>query len=234
MQRFEIGGPRVWLPATGPMSTKRGEGPPPRRLSRQEAKARTRRSVLDAAAVVFARKGYAGATVEDIADAAGFSIGALYSNFANKEELFVELLGSWGSRRMAGALARIGDSDVPIARRRAALAEHLVTIADNEADLAVLEAEFWLYAMRRPDLQRSLAEQFRRNRDSLAPVLAQIARDRFGTEDGLPEDLATVMIALFQGLLQLRRTEPELVPENLYADAISWLFTGFNGSEQSS
>ena len=70
----------------------------PRRLTRAEAKARTRRRLLDAAARTFARKGYAGASVEEIAEAAGYSIGALYSNFGGKEELFLELMAGGASK----------------------------------------------------------------------------------------------------------------------------------------
>ena len=72
-----------------------GDAAPRRqRLTRAEAKARTRQQLLDAAARTFARKGYAGASVEEIAESAGYSTGALYSNFASKEQLFLELMSA--------------------------------------------------------------------------------------------------------------------------------------------
>jgi hypothetical protein len=62
----------------------------------------------------------------------------------------------------------------------------------------------------------------------LATVLTNRAADR-NQPDNVPFDqLATVLLALFQGLVQLRRTDPELVPESLYGTAASWLFTGMN------
>ena len=64
----------------------------PARLTREQSRARTRERLLASAAVVFAREGYAGASVDRIAEEAGYSKGALYSNFASKDELFFELI----------------------------------------------------------------------------------------------------------------------------------------------
>ncbi|WP_305823330.1 TetR/AcrR family transcriptional regulator [Massilia brevitalea] len=63
----------------------------PTRLTREQSRAQTRERLLASAAVVFAREGYAGASVDRIAEEAGYSKGALYSNFASKDELFFEL-----------------------------------------------------------------------------------------------------------------------------------------------
>src|ERR1700739_1186795 len=62
------------------------------RLTREQSKAKTRQRLLVAARTVFARRGYHGASVEEIAAAAGFSTGALYSNFDGKEDLFLALM----------------------------------------------------------------------------------------------------------------------------------------------
>src|SRR3954453_12610378 len=62
------------------------------RLTRAEKQAQTRQALLDAAREVFIERGFAGASVEQITAAAGFTRGAFYSNFGSKEELFAELL----------------------------------------------------------------------------------------------------------------------------------------------
>ncbi len=206
----------------------------PRRMTRAETKARTRALLLEAAAQVFARKGYAGASVEDIAESAGFSTGALYSNFASKDKLFVELLSSRSGSRLTEAATLVSEKDGSTEDVRTALSRHLVEVADKDMDLAALQAEFWLYAIRRPESRESLASQFRTNRDALAAVLADRASDR-GQPAGAPfGDVATLLLALFQGLVQLRRTDPELVPEELYGTAAHWLFTGLNASLRAS
>jgi AcrR family transcriptional regulator len=198
-----------------------------RRLTRAEGKARTRGRLLAAAAEVFARKGFAAASVEEIAETAGFSTGALYSNFAGKEELFAELLASRGGDRLAEAARIVADDELSREDRREALGRLLVTVADQDADLAPLQAELWLYAIRRPELRELLASQFRATRDSLAQTLAD--RARRGSEVP-PDDAATILLALFQGLVQglvqLRRIDPASVSEDLYARAIRLLSAG--------
>ncbi|MHA6765430.1 TetR/AcrR family transcriptional regulator [Streptacidiphilus sp. PAMC 29251] len=196
----------------------------PKRLTRAETKARTRALLLDAAAREFARKGFAGASVDRIAESAGFSVGALYSNFAKKEDLFLELLASRSGSLLAEAAGIVVEEDSTLADRRQALGQLLVTAADKDGDLAPLQAEFWLYAMRRPEVQEHLSSQFRTTRDTLTEVLATRTR-----HPDIPlDDLSTVLLALFQGLVQLRRTDPALVPESLYGSALNWLLTGVN------
>ena len=98
-----------------------GDAAPRRqRLTRAEAKARTREQLLDAAARTFARKGYAGASVEEIAESAGYSIGALYSNFASKEQLFLELMAARGERRVTAVAEILGTRRSRRRARRAA------------------------------------------------------------------------------------------------------------------
>jgi AcrR family transcriptional regulator len=204
------------------------EEPRPRRLTRAETKARTRARLLDAAAQVFARKGFGGASVEEIAESAGYSTGALYSNFGSKDELFIELLASRAGFRRIEAMTIVSNPDHSIDQARAGLDQLLIDVADEDADLAPLQAELWLYAIRRPELLEQLAAQFRANRDALTDVLAQRARDRAQPENVAFGELATVILALFQGLVQLRRTDPDLVPTELYGTAMHWLFTGVN------
>lgn len=203
------------------------EEPQPR-PTRAETKARTRSLLLGAAAKVFARKGFAGASVEDIAAAAGFTTGALYANFGSKEALFIELLANQNSLRLNRAATIVSNQDSNLAEVRATLDQFLVDTADTDIDLAALQAEFWLYAVRRPELLEPLAMEFRANRDELARVLAERARNS-GRPENVPfDDVATVLLALFQGLVQLRRTDPDLAATDLYSNAVSWMFTGLN------
>src|ERR1700749_4196774 len=62
------------------------------RLTREQSKANTREGLLAAARSAFASNGFNGASVEEIASLAGFSTGALYSNFDGKEDLFLVLM----------------------------------------------------------------------------------------------------------------------------------------------
>lgn len=186
--------------------------------------------MLEAAAEVFARKGYAGASVDDIAETAGFSTGALYSNFAGKDELFSELLNSRSSSRVAEAAELVLQRTDDIEQAQAVMSRHLIEVADKDMDIAALQAEFWLYAIRRPEFQKQLAAQLRGNRDGLAGVLGERARMRGRSADMPFDEVATILMVLFQGLVQLRRTDASLVPDDLYGTAARRLLAGFNAS----
>ncbi len=198
-----------------------GDAAPRRRLTRAEAKARTREQLLDAAARTFARKGYAGASVEEIAESAGYSIGALYSNFASKEELFLDLMAARGERRVA-AVAEILDTGDPIE----ALARLLERSAGRDPDLMALRAEFWLYAVRNPDAMGALTAQRRQQVEALIDVIGA-AMERWGTPPDVPAaEVATVVLAMFQGLVRQRRIDPDRVSGDLFVQGLRWLFAG--------
>src|SRR5438874_8380300 len=84
-------------------------------LTRKERQEQTREQLVEAAARVFARRGYHRATVDEIASEAGFTIGALYSNFAGKEELFLALADRQVEERVAevGSIADAAEGSEP-------------------------------------------------------------------------------------------------------------------------
>src|SRR5271166_3505753 len=78
------------------------------RLTREQSKAATREKLLDAARRVFAARGFHGASVEEIAALAGYSTGALYSNFDGKEDLFLVLMDREVSRHARDVAEAVG------------------------------------------------------------------------------------------------------------------------------
>ena len=189
------------------------------RLTRAEAKARTRERLLDAAARVFAQKGLAGASVDEIAEAAGYSIGAVYSNFGGKEQLFVELLKERANDRVTRAAEIMADAEPGEALH--AMNQLMIDVADKDTDFAPLQAEFWLYAVRNPELMGTLAQRMREPRDLLTALVGRSVPDPLRAAE-----LSTVVIALFQGMVRLRVTDPDSVPDDMFGRALRWLFTG--------
>jgi AcrR family transcriptional regulator len=205
---------------------------PRRRLNRAEAKARTRQLLLDAAARTFAAKGYAGASVEQIAEEAGFSIGALYSNFAGKEDLFLALMTDRARNRVSDTAEVIGQDYPTAAAAWTALGQQMVDVADKDFDLAPLQAEFWLYAIRHPEVMETFAAQIHDRRGPLRELIAAgLAEDGGDYPADLPGRLAIVISALFQGMVRQRRIDPANVSAELYGDALRWLFTGVHACE---
>lgn len=203
-----------------------------RRLTRAEAKARTRDRLLEAAARVFAQKGYAGASVEEIAESAGYSTGALYSNFDGKEELFLELLSV---RRSRGITRRATEVEQALRENAAEgqdpfalLSQRLEKVSGASSQSAVLQAEFWLYAVRHPEAMRIVAAKSDELIDVITPMVTHVL-ERYGADPAMPPAMvARVVLALFQGLTRQRRIDPDAVPADLLAQALRWLLAGMH------
>ena len=81
------------------------------RLTREQSRDQTRQRLLDAAQSVFLSKGFVAASVEDIAELAGYTRGAFYSNFGSKSELFLQLLRRDHEKVMADMRAIFEDGE---------------------------------------------------------------------------------------------------------------------------
>lgn len=196
----------------------------PVRLTRAEAQARTRAALLDAAAQTCARKGYAAASVDEIAAAAGYSVGAVYSNFSSKEKLFSELMNERASGRLDQVVQSISEDAEggPLT----ALGRVLVEIADKDIEFEAIQAEFWLHAVRNPEAMQILQGRSARTLASLREILAD-ALERNNIDDGVSvEGFAVVVLALFQGLIRQRRIDPDRVPAELFGQALTWQLAG--------
>ena len=196
----------------------------PVRLTRAENQARTRAALLEAAAQTCARKGYAAASVDEIAAAAGYSVGAVYSNFSGKEQLFSELMNERASGRIDQVVQALADNaeQGPLT----ALGRVLVEIADNDIAFEAIQAEFWLHAVRNPDAMKILQDRSARTLASLREILAD-ALERNNIDDSVSvEGFAVVVLALFQGLIRQRRIDPDRVPDELFGQALAWQLAG--------
>ena len=187
------------------------------RQTRAQRRQQTRARLLDAAGQVFARRGFHAATVDEVADAAGYTKGAVYSNFANKDELFLALL----DQRLAAqlqqveALYAIESSEELVAAMRGRTEREFAAARD----FGVLHVEFWLYAMRNPAAQAQLAKRYRELRGHLAELIAK--RYAHQTPPPVsPEHLAALAIATDTGLFLQYAAEPGALPWELHANAM--------------
>ena len=177
----------------------------PVRLTRAEQQALTRERLLAAAERALASHGYGGASIDLITAEAGYSKGAIYSNFESKEAVFLELLRVYMERDMA-ELGRI----VSLAPQQlsAALNAWLETM-HCDSDCPLLVTELQLHARRNP----AFAERYYALQDQQTRALARIL-ERFFEAQSVPlpmdpRDLAGCMTALAHGLsLQHPQAEP--------------------------
>ncbi len=197
----------------------------PPRLTRTERRARTREQLLAAAARVFARKGYAGASVDDIAAEAGFTVGALYSNFAGKQELFMAAFERQCDQDLTQVQALLA-ADLPLERLLEAISRQFGDLSDEHRQWWLLSTELWLYAQRDPAARARLAALEGKVRQVIAEAL-----ERQATRTGHPlpvpaPDLAAAMHALWQGLMRKRLVDPDAVSPEAIGTAMAWLHAG--------
>ena len=184
-------------------------------------RAEVRRRLLEAAAREFAGRGYADTRLDDVARAAGFTKGAVYSNFGNKQELFAELIGSYAAEKLAAiraSLSRENDPGVARARAAAVLTECIV---DDERDHQLI-LEFSAQAGRDPAIRAAWAPRWKEIQAAAADLGAEETR-RLGLRLTVDvEVLARILLALRNGLV----LERAIVPENATAAAIEQAVAG--------
>jgi AcrR family transcriptional regulator len=187
-----------------------------RRVPKGDKRQRTRAALLEAARELVREKGYEGTTLQDVAARAGMTSGAIYSNFKNRDDLFLALgMTYW-------------PPIVPRYRPTATFAEKMRALA--EATLAAIPArqrvaggrlKGMAYALSHPEMQAKAREITAASYQMGAAWLRSIA-----SEDELPmpaEQLVCVIHALSEGLVFQRLMTPDLVPDEVFYEAFAAL-----------
>ncbi len=194
---------------------------------RDEQRALTRRRLVDSAELVFARNGFHGATVEEIAHEAGATTGALYSNFAGKEDLFLALFEERIEADM-GEYAEIVQAGTTLQEQARGAADHWMKILRERPNYFPLLIEFWSYAIREPRLRERLGGRFAALRSGSAKVASEGAK-RWGLSASpeAGERLGLFINALGNGLALEKLVDPDAVPDALFGDLLALIFQAF-------
>ena len=188
-------------------------------MTREQSRAQTRGRLLDAARTVFARSGFHGASVEEIASEAGYSTGALYSNFEGKEDLFVALMEREIDEH-AQEISNAVRAQVSISDRAAGGARQWMAMIEREPEALLLFMEFWAYGVRDADMRPKVAARFAQMRRVLTGLIADGVRD-FDLELAVPaEHLAVAIDALADGIARQKLADPDAVPDELMGNVL--------------
>jgi AcrR family transcriptional regulator len=186
----------------------------------------TRRRLLDAARRVFIRRGFHGASLDLVADEAGFTKGAVYSRFTSKADLFLALLAQRIERRIAEIREAAAAVHGPLALATALSRQWDEKLREDE-QWSLLLIEFRLHAARIPSLNRRYAALHARLRDTIAARIEQEARE-VGQSITVPAvDVARVALALGTGAVLERCVDGAAFPEHLMETANGALVRGF-------
>jgi AcrR family transcriptional regulator len=198
--------------------------PTRQRLTREEKKAQTRERLVAAATKVFARKGFAATTLDEIAEEAGLTKGAVYSNFDSKEDLVRAVLES-RERRMLDIGGAVHDGSI---EEKAAEASALFsTITTQVRDAFLLFLEFAAYAVRNPDLYPDFLAAHRAGQAMIARVIEQFGGDTRDQWVFSAEEQAIIFDAIGNGIALEKLINPE-TPDELIGRMLAVVWAAFN------
>jgi AcrR family transcriptional regulator len=191
-----------------------------KRPTRAEKQAQTRAQLIDAAARVFARRGFQAATVEEIAEHAGYSHGAVYSNFAGKEELFLAVFERYMSQRI-DEVARASEVGGSFSDRARAAANQWMRRFGEDRETFLLHLEFMIHAARNPELSEQLGQRMALLRHEVERRIAERSAQTGIPLPLPPADIALVVRALGIGLAVEALNAPGEVDTRLYGDFVA-------------
>jgi AcrR family transcriptional regulator len=178
-----------------------------KRLSRAERNERNRALVLEAARRVFLARGYHAATLDEIADEAGFSRGVVQSRFGNKADLFLALLEERIAER-AAQNARLAEG-LDGAEGMRVLREHAARRNRAETDWGLLLIEFRVHAARDPGLSPRYAALHARTRQGLAGVITDMYRRAAQPPPFPPLEMAQMILTVEAGVRLEQAADPQ-------------------------
>lgn len=168
-----------------------------KRLTRAEQTERNRERVLAGARRVFLRRGYHGASIDEVAEEAGFSKGVIYSQFGSKADLFFALLEQRIEERAAENLEATTGKPPGDALRALRQAAETARRADRAWSLLVLE--FRIHAAREAELRQRYSAMHRRTLDGLTAIFEHVASASGQVPRFSAHDLARLVVAIDNG-----------------------------------
>jgi AcrR family transcriptional regulator len=184
------------------------------RLTRAEKSAQTRAELMASARQLFLRHGFHACSLEMVAKEAGFTIGAVYSRFGSKADLFLAILDERIDQLVA-EVAQVAGLHQPIPEQAELLAGRRMALLEREREWFPLVLEFWSHAARDERLRHEFGACHERLVGAYADLI-EADYARLGLPLPLaPEVLARAVVAMGNGVALERLTDPARVPEGL-------------------
>lgn len=183
-------------------------------LSRAERQSNTRAGLVDAAERLFSAQGFDATSLDAVADEAGYTKGAVYSNFASKEDLFFAVYDRRVDRYLAAVEQTVAEAEDAVEAALRVISGVAARRENDDGWLAVF-LEFWTHVLRHPEHRARFAEIHARAADPFVSGLERFAEER-GIELPLgARQLAVALFAMGTGIGLERLTQPEVVDGEL-------------------
>jgi TetR/AcrR family transcriptional regulator, transcriptional repressor of aconitase len=174
-----------------------------KRLTREESQAQTRAALIAVGRKHFLRYGLGGAVAEKIAEDAGYSRGALYSNFGGKEELFVAVIQEEQAHRLDFFRSLLKEE--PSGKKRLKKMRDAIAELMTDHDWIVLRAEFEVGALRSERIRQSFVEAHRQQIRDGGDLIRDLVKAPEVSSKLMPDDFIAVIINLAHGLAVTQR-----------------------------
>ena len=194
-------------------------------LTRAERREQTRAELIDAAERLFIRQGFHATSVDAVADEAGFTKGAVYSNFSSKEDLFLAVYERRVDRSVAEVEAAFAASD-DAAETLERLTGEIASRRTSDDGWTAVFFEFWAHVLRHPESRAQFGALHERAIEPFVAATERISEERGVPLPDEPRKFASAMYAMNLGLTLERMTRPEVVDAGLAARMVRLSFEG--------
>lgn len=195
------------------------------RLTRKQRQAQTRRCLMDSAAKLFAKRGLQQASIEELADDAGYTKGAFYANFKNKEELFLAMLDERFAERVE-QIERVIRGEGTEDEKALRAGDDFAAVLRADPEWQRLFFEFSAYAARDEDFRQELVTRYHWMQDRIATALRKRKNDLDVPATVAPERVALMTCAMANGFALEKLLEGDAVPDELYGTMLMIFFAG--------
>ena len=195
------------------------------RQTRKEKQAETRRCLLRSASKLFALRGLQNTSIDDVAEDAGYTKGAFYANFDNKEALFLEMLDERFAERTE-EIRRLLAGDGTDEEKAMQAGDDFARMLRSDPEWQRLLFEFTAYAIRNGDFRRELLARRRVLRETVAAALRERA-EQLGIDPTVPIDQVAQMAgAMAAGFAVERLLEGDQIPDEMFGTMLLVFFAG--------
>jgi len=191
----------------------------PKHLTREERRRLTREQLLISAREVFEERGYTGSSLEEIAERAGFTRKAVYSNFSGKADLLLEIVERQMQVHVEWVESILGQGTAE--RQALDLGSAFSLFFSEERAWEQLFHEFCIVAAREEEIGARFRARFREAKGAITRLVEEGAQGA-GVELGLPaERLVIGIFALMMGIALEKLIDPEQIDDALFGEMLA-------------